>query len=336
MCPQFPVINNLVLLRLIFAFQVVFVHLGEYLNIRMPPIIHHFPGVPAFFFVSGFLVYTSYRHSPGIIYFQNRFLRVMPGLIAVTVGSLLIILMARGFHDLAENGREYFVWLLLQLSVGQAYNPAIFRDVGVGVINGSLWTITVELFFYLAVPLVVYYERKVKHLVLLLVVFSFVIYSFGPMLLGMTVYRDKSIYDLFSLTPFVWGWMFGIGVLCSKYYYIIRHYLKYLPVMLIPLVMMIIFGDGVVFGSSGNRIGIIYFICYASLVLWFAFNVRYIGLPFDISYGVYIWHMPVLNFLLIVSIEIFSVALIATLGIAILSWFLLERPALKLKRNSLQ
>lgn len=332
---HFPKNNNLELLRLVFALQVMFVHFGEYLNVHMPSIIYQFPGVPAFFFVSGFLVYTSYLHAPGIIYFQNRFLRLMPGLFAVTVGSLLIALMVRGFHDLAANGLEYLIWFLLQLSIGQAYNPSIFRGIGVGVINGSLWTITVELLFYLLVPLIAHYERKFKHLVFLLVALSFIIYSFGPTVLGVTVYREKSIYDIFGLTPLVWGWMFGIGILCSKYYYILSRYLRYAPSMLIPLLMMTFWGDGVLFVGGGNRIGILYFICYASLILWFAFSVRFIKLPFDISYGVYIWHMPVVNFLLIESIGSFLVALIFTLFMATLSWLLFEKPAIKLKRKSL-
>ena len=62
----------------------------------MHGIINHLPGVPAFFFVSGFLIYTSYLNAPGIRYFQNRFLRVFPGLVFVSLGGLVVVGIAKG------------------------------------------------------------------------------------------------------------------------------------------------------------------------------------------------------------------------------------------------
>ncbi|MFZ4801578.1 MAG: acyltransferase family protein [Chlorobium sp.] len=83
----FPRNNNLEWLRLLFAVQVVLVHVAEELNIEIPYAINHFPGVPAFFFVSGFLIYASYLNAPGRRYFENRFLRIYPALVLVTLGG---------------------------------------------------------------------------------------------------------------------------------------------------------------------------------------------------------------------------------------------------------
>ena len=83
----FPRNNNLEWLRLIFAVQVVLVHVAEHLKIAIPSVINHFPGVPAFFFVSGFLIYASYLNAPGRRYFENRFLRIYPALVFVTLGG---------------------------------------------------------------------------------------------------------------------------------------------------------------------------------------------------------------------------------------------------------
>jgi peptidoglycan/LPS O-acetylase OafA/YrhL len=41
---------------------------------------------------------------------------------------------------------------LAQLSIVQFYNPDFLRGYGVGVLNGSLWTISVELQFYVMLP----------------------------------------------------------------------------------------------------------------------------------------------------------------------------------------
>ena len=56
----------------------------------------------------------------------------------------------------------------------------------------------------------------------------------------------------------------------------------------------------------------------------------------DVSYGVYIFHMPIINFLLYKygTGEIqYLVAIISTIIIAVLSWLLIERPALRMKIN---
>jgi peptidoglycan/LPS O-acetylase OafA/YrhL len=147
----FPRENNLEWLRIIFALQVVITHTVSHFKseIKLPEFISNFPGVPAFFFVSGFLIYSSYINSTGFAYFKNRFLRIFPGLLFVTVGGGAIIIYSKGFDSLLSNYKIYFAWFLSQITLGQAYNPELFRSVGIGVINGSLWTITAEIIFYL-------------------------------------------------------------------------------------------------------------------------------------------------------------------------------------------
>lgn len=332
---QFPKLNNLEWLRLIFALQVLFVHAGEHLNLPMPNFIHHFPGVPAFFFVSGFLIYASYLNAPGRIYYENRFLRLIPALIAVTMGGVAIALAARGISDLKENFSQYFIWFLAQITLGQAYNPSLFRDIGVGVINGSLWSITVEVLFYFSIPVIVFLEKKRKEIVIWLMLFTFITYFVGPDLLSRKIYREKSIYNFLELTPIAWGWMFGFGLLCAKHFKAIQQHIHYAPWLIIPLAAMIAFGEGPIFGSVGNRVGIVYFFCYSSLILWIAFYTPYARLPFDISYGTYIWHMPVINFMLLKSMTGIIPSVVATAILAMASWYLIERPALGLKKKTL-
>ena len=153
--PVFPRKNNLDWLRLIFATQVAVFHSAFLMGITIPGIIVHFPGVPAFFFVSGFLIYASYLNAPGRRYFENRFLRLYPGLVFVTLGGAAVVLIAHGWRSLFENFSTFVVWFIAQTTLGQAYNPSLFRDVGVGVINGVLWTITTEVIFYICVPIIV-------------------------------------------------------------------------------------------------------------------------------------------------------------------------------------
>ena len=333
---SFPKKNNLELLRLIFAAQVLLVHASVHLGYTIPEVVRHFPGVPAFFFVSGFLIYASYLNSPGRRYFENRFFRLFPGLLFVTIGGAAVAIFARGWSDLSDNLGIYMVWLLGQVTLAQSYNPQIFREVGVGVINGSLWTITTEILFYLAVPVIVWMERQFRFTVILLLALSFFIYAIGPQYLTERIFREKNIYDAVALTPVVWGWMFAFGILAAKNFERLRSWLKYMPFSIVPMILMAYIGEGAFFASSGNRLGIVYFACYVGLLMWLAFATPTFRLTFDLSYGIYIWHMPVINLLLVLAFPSMWLAILLTFIVSVCSWAYVEKPALKLKKNSLR
>lgn len=333
---QFPRKNNLQWLRLLFAAQVAVMHSFHHLTGTHIPFLDHFPGVPAFFFVSGFLIYASYLNAPGRTYFENRFLRLFPGLLLVTLGGGIVALIAHGSRDLIEHPSTYLSWLVAQITLGQAYNPSLFRDVGVGVINGSLWTITAEILFYLCVPIIVWMEQRVRWTVPALVCLSFLIYALGPNHLDQTVYGDKTLYDVLALTPIVWGWMFGCGILAVKYFRLIARYINLMPIAVLPMIGMIALNsDSALLSTNGNELGLLYFLCYVSLVLWLAFGIPVHDLKPDLSYGLYVWHMPVVNLLLVVNLAYVPAALLISAGLAAASWFLIERPSLRFKRRSI-
>lgn len=336
----FPKQNNLEWLRLLFALQVVVVHASEHLNAHLAivELLKHFPGVPAFFFVSGFLIYASYINAPGPRYFQNRFLRLFPGLVFVTVGGAIVAMAAHGAGDIVSKFPTYAAWFIAQMTLGQAYNPGHFRDVGVGVINGSLWTLTTEILFYFMVPFIVALERRARHAVLICSALSFAVYLVGPLVLTQPVVRDKTIFDLLALTPIVWGWMFGFGMLAVRHFTWLQRHMRMLPLAVIPLIFLIVLGidKHPIVGSSGNHVGIIYFSAYICLVVWLAFGTPFVHLGADLSYGTYVWHMPVINLLLILAKPSLPIALVLTLSIACISWFVVEKPALAKKRRSLQ
>ena len=323
-------------MRLAFAIQVVLVHTAEHLRYSIPNLVSFFPGVPAFFFVSGFLIYASYQNAPGKVYFQNRFLRLFPGLVFVTIGGATVALVAHGRQDLSSYLPTYAVWFVAQITLGQAYNPSLFRDVGVGVINGSLWTLTTEILFYVSVPAIVWMERRHRFAIPALLALSFGVFAVGPLIWYEPVLGDKTFFDFIALTPIVWGWMFGFGMLAVKHFDVVRSYLRYFPLGLVSIALMIPFGAGPIFGPEGNRLGFVYFASYAALVLWFAFATPPVRLKTDLSYGIYVWHMPVINMQIVLSRPSFALAFAFTFAAAMLSWTLVEKPFLRLKRRSLR
>jgi len=58
----------------------------------------------------------------------------------------------------------------------------------------------------------------------------------------------------------------------------------------------------------------------------------------DISYGVYIYHMPIINVLIFIGaighIAYVVLATVLILSAALLSWQMVERPALAMKRHA--
>ncbi len=333
---RFPRNNNLEWLRLLFAVQVVATHSAAHLGMPEPRWLSAFPGVPAFFFVSGFLIYASYGNSGLGDYVRNRFLRLFPALVLVTLGGMGVALIAHGWRDLLAYPGLYASWFVAQTTLGQAYNPGHFRDIGVGVINGSLWTITTEILFYFMVPLIVWMERHFRHTVIALTALSCLIYLTAERVLAGISLLGKPLFEYLYITPILWGWMFGLGILSFKHWASIAPLIRYMPLLLIPMLAMLASGgDGLLFNGHGQRMGMFYFLCYSGMILWLAFGLRPVLLPFDISYGTYIWHMPVINLLLVLKLSSVVLAFALTIAIASAWWFLIERPFLRLKRRTL-
>ena len=93
----------------------------------------------------------------------------------------------------------------------------------------------------------------------------------------------------------------------------------------------------------GNQISPILFILLSFTTLSAAYSRRYvsnrlIGIN-DISYGIYIFHMPVINFMIYNNLtggtKFFFIALLVTVILGAVSWFLIEKPSLRLKTNPL-
>ena len=150
--------NNFDLIRLVAALQVVFLHTSKHLDLIHPEsvlssIIDRFPGVPIFFFVSGFLISRSFETNPGLgDYSRNRAFRIFPALWVCFMLSVLSAWMTGYFSTVEVPIARFVGWVAAQLSFLQIYNPEFMRGYGTGVLNGSLWTITVELQFYVIVP----------------------------------------------------------------------------------------------------------------------------------------------------------------------------------------
>lgn len=301
--------NNFDLIRLCAALQVVLVHVGAHLS--SPPLLHavntvasYFPGVPIFYFVSGFLISRSFERGRSLRDFAvNRGLRIYPALwvcLLVSLGSVA----SAGYDLRTVEITELLKWLACQLTFIQFYNPEFLRQYGVGTLNGSLWTISVELQFYFLVPLLYSLIRRTHNrrtnifLGCLIVVFLGLnqwylrLFSNAPEAFNLKVLH---------MTFVPWFYMFLTGVLCQRN---IKQLWKIISGKwwLIPSLLVGVIGcqlTGV--SGGGNHIGPLAFCLLCLLVVACAYTRPQISEQLlrknDISYGCYIYHMPVANFL---------------------------------------
>ncbi len=336
--------NNLDLIRLFAATQVVFVHAVSHLKLHELDFIKHLgflPGVPIFFFISGFLIYRSYLKSASIFgYFQKRFLRIYPALWLCFFVSLAV-LFGTNFLSFSILGESHFwIWCLGQLSFVQFYNPDFLRGFGVGVVNGSLWTIAVELQFYVAVPILFWVVNKYKKSWLFLIPLFFLINVFKNMLP-----TNNLLFDLFSISFLPWFGMFLWGAYLSTSEHWLKKIVNIPWFILIGLFLLVNVGLGRVgLGVTGNNINMISFLVLSLLIIKVAYSKPDLSDKVlkgnDISYGVYIYHMLIVNIFVYYGFNSESYLLIAVLlltyACAILSWFLLEKPVLAFKKNSMR
>lgn len=346
-------VNNFDLIRLLAAMQVAVHHSLVHLSVDHSFILKLtglFPGVPIFFFISGFLISKSFERNPHLLdYVSNRILRIYPGLIACFLVSISSVYLLGYFKEAEVSVFQFFRWTVAQLTIGQFFNPDFMRQYGVGVLNGSLWTITVELQFYVVVPVIymLLHSRGVlgvissRLLIALLLVFVLAnqLYVFGG--IGLS---ELFLYKLLGVSFLPWLYMFLLGVLFQRNFEIFHKWLagKFMALFLSYVVLAFIARDLLGWGF-GNTLNPVIFIALSVVIFSAAFSYQQCSDRIlqrnDISYGVYIYHMPVVNCLVTVGITETNSALFAALFFTVLmayiSWRVVEKPVLRFKRHPL-
>src|SRR5437868_159740 len=117
-----PKTNNFDLIRLAAALQVAINHAAAHFNVdgwgaRVIAVTGLFPGVPVFFFISGFLISRSFEKNPILgDFFLNRILRVYPGLAACFALSLAAVWWVGYFDTITVTDSKIGLWIAAQLS----------------------------------------------------------------------------------------------------------------------------------------------------------------------------------------------------------------------------
>lgn len=342
-------LNNFDIARLLAAAQVAIHHATTHLGLRLPfhevtaPFLDSFPGVPVFFVISGFLITQSYVRSKSLWdYGRNRALRLFPALWLCFLVSIVLIAVSGYFASNPPPAGYFALWAAAQLSFVQFYNPDFMREWGVGVVNGSLWTIPVEMQFYVLAPIFVLLFMRVRWL------FYVAFVAFAAINAALPFADESSLPEvvikLVEVTFLPWFYMFLLGAVISLHWDRLRSLFEgrfawwlaaYVLVALVNMTWDI--------GAHGNTIAFPWVVMIAGLVLSGAFTAPSLADRLlrrnDISYGLYIYHMPVFNFVLVMWPDRGAaanwLAIAAVAVFALMSWRFVEKPALALKHSTL-
>lgn len=354
-------LNNFDLVRLLAAVQVVLAHAIGHTDLvhQLPPwgrqvfdALVLLPGVPVFFVISGFLITRSFERNPTDLtgYFWRRGLRIFPALWVCLIVTLAVLGLF-GFlgADFVFSG-TFAAWLAGQVSFFQFYNPEHFRGFGIGVANGALWTITVELQFYVFVPL--FYllangKRAGGVLSALLFLVSFAAYCVmdhkvnGPG--GFT--GAPLAFKLLHVTLIPHLWMFMLGSFIHRRFDSIRPWLegRFLWYFAAYVLFM-----AALHGLVESRSPFFYLgylpsrTILALATIAAAYSARSLSNRLlsgvDLSYGTYLYHSVVINVFVqlgwMTSFAAVPYVFLVSILLAWLSWHGIEHPALARKSFS--
>jgi len=284
--------NCLSLIRIIAAFQVMFGHMIEHLELPGNDTILHMTyflrGVPIFFVISGFLIWFSIQRSKSCIDFLwKRFWRIYPELwVAVAIEIIVLVLLYSGWDV-----KRLLLFAFGQGSIFQFYTPDCLRGYGTGTPNGALWTIGVIIQFYIIVWAFHKLMEKRKAVTWIIgLAASFAISWLGTVCtynwIGVEI-----LGKLYDQTFIKYFWLFYIGMLIAEYKDVILPFIiKYWFGLLV--VAFCFFLTGWDF-FSGYYLGWSLFLTCG--LIGFAYRFPQLSINTDISYSLFLYHMIVVN-----------------------------------------
>lgn len=328
--------NNFTLLRLGLALAVVVSHAFSVTTgaVAQEP-LHRLTGftlgehaVNGFFAISGFLVTMSFDRRGWRDYVVARALRIAPGLVAATLFTALVLGSALTRLPVGEYLGSADLWRFVAATLttfkSNAALPGVFETNPFRFPMGTVWTLKYEVLCYLGVlgtGLIGAIRKESLGLALVMV------------LMGMAAWLDFARLDAPKgvETALRLPLIFAIG----SCLYVWRDRARLLPLALALMLALTALAHGTFAYKP---------LLYASEaygVIWLALGARF---PFDpaadLSYGAYLYGWPVQQSLHVMLPSLGPVALLwpalaITLLIAAASWFLVEKPALKLKARAL-
>lgn len=253
--------------------------------------VYFLRGVPILFALCGFLAAKSLDRYDAKTYLIRRAFRILPGFwVCIAINTIIIFLLYQ--LPSVKDGVIYFVTQVFGLNF---YTGDWLRSYGVGTPNGVLWTIGVQIQFFLLAPVLYKCLQKLKlgkSLILIgvLTVLSIVLEKCQALM-------PEMLYKLIGVTvvPYLYFLVLGMAAWCFRNQLIaVLEKLRFviLPVFILwkiaenTLQFPHIF-DGVMYNTITTLLT-------ALLVFAFAFTFK-LRMKKDLTYGFYLYHMVFIN-----------------------------------------
>lgn len=330
-------LNNFDALRLFAVFLVIYGHgldLTGGINHGFWEIPIARLGVDIFFSISGYLVTSSWNREPSTVPFiAKRALRIFPGLAMCVVLSAFVLGPLLTSLPLASylSQRRTYTYLFNIAFYLRLYLPGLFTGLhDQGAVNGSLWSLFPEFACYLTVPVLARCGRTGRTWLLPILALFFggvgVFLFESPREIVFTAYSLDLKYMLVEMPFFfVGGWLSLIEGSSRQFYRA-------------DLSLVALMANYVVSSHYG----------------WWNLPLEWFSLPYvvvafgrlslpvlnraggagDLSYGAYLYAFPIQQIVMWLYPHLAHPILactVATLLTALLSWHLVEAPALRLK-----
>jgi peptidoglycan/LPS O-acetylase OafA/YrhL len=327
--------NNLDCLRLILASIVALFHLhvlsgihtfdsfGRYLSPTF--------AVRSFFVISGLLIYRSYTRSRSVrSYFEKRIRRIYPAYFTI------IVVAAFGLFPLSVlPASKYFgLGLLKYLGANLVFMnflvpslPGVFANVPNSAVNGALWTLKIEVLFYLFVPVMHWLSERFGTKVVLGTLFVLsciwkytfeVLATKSTLPAVLTFDRSRNIYSQLAVQFPGQLAYFIAGIVLLLYFDKLKNYFGVILAGTVALYLVDHFFTGGLLDSGGTLD-----LLWISGIVFMVGFWRYFGnfsKHGDFSYGVYIVHWPILQTM--VALHLRSLNPFAFLALAVTLIFL--------------
>lgn len=281
--------NNFDILRLILALLVVFAHWNALTENKSTNFIFYISGysVAMFFIVSGFLIFWSFdKDNSKKNFFVKRFFRIYPLYLIIIILQTLFFI----FYSKETNIFLYIKYFFVNIFYLNFLSPSVgqtLSELHVNAINGSLWTLKIEIMFYLAVPLIYFLYKKIG---IIFIIFLYFISFFWKYFMNYLHLESLSHQFPGQLKFFV------VGIIFYLLYERINHKHFHL-ISFISLISLI----SLIYIKNYSNIHIINFfgpILLGIICFYFVFFIKYIKIEFDFSYSIYVIHFPIIQIVL--------------------------------------
>ncbi|MBR9826613.1 MAG: acyltransferase [Alphaproteobacteria bacterium] len=292
--------------------------------------------IKGFFAISGFLVMKSLTSSGSLLeYTEKRARRIYPaylsaialcfliGLAMTSLDAYAFLTSPQTWHYLAVNS--------VFLNFLQHDLPGVFTENPMSEMNGALWTIKVEVALYAGLPIIALFFRwwgVALTGALIIVASIFWVYVFG--------YVIEGGFGQLLARQFPGQAVYFVAGACL---YLRPKWRDPLPYIAAISLLPYLFSRSTIFEPILEPVFVVSSIIFLSDRALPALGAGRFG---DLSYGVYLYHFPIIQ--LLIALGVFALnpwlglvaTLVCTLALAFLSWHFIEARVLKRSSHYVQ